>query len=533
MTDSEAPPQISVVVPAYNAAKTLAACLDSLHHQSLSPSLYEIIVVDDGSTDLTSQIAQQRGVCLIQQPRGRTAAARNAGIRAARGSIICFTDADCVPAPDWLEQLTAPFADPQIAGCKGIYATHQKEPTARFVQLEYEDKYDLLRQQEQIDFIDTYCAAYRRDILLANDGFDERFPYLEDQELSFRLAARGYKLIFQPQAKVYHRHAYTVAGYFRKKFVIGFWKAQVVRRFPERGVKDSHTPQVMKVQIGLMALILGLLLALFFSRWATVPLVGSAGIFLLTTLPFMQKARHKDPPIALLSPFFLTLRALGLGIGYGWGLLRPQPTGQTSTISGNAYLAKRTLDLIGGFVGLLLLLLFTPFIALAIKLTSPGPVFFKQERIGQGGKPFILYKFRSMTVDAETELAQLIDLNKLKEPAFKLANDPRITPIGKLLRRWSLDELPQFWNILKGEMSLIGPRPEETRIVALYNDWHRRRLAVKPGLSGPMQVNGRGDLSLDERVKLELEYIENYSIWRDISYLLKTVPAVLRGNGAR
>jgi lipopolysaccharide/colanic/teichoic acid biosynthesis glycosyltransferase len=108
-----------------------------------------------------------------------------------------------------------------------------------------------------------------------------------------------------------------------------------------------------------------------------------------------------------------------------------------------------------------------------------------------------------------------------------------VTPVGRILRRWSLDELPQFWNVLRGEMSLIGPRPEEARIVALYSDWHRRRLSVKPGISGPMQVNGRGDLSMDERVRLELDYIENYSVWRDVAYVLRTIPAVLIGRGAR
>jgi lipopolysaccharide/colanic/teichoic acid biosynthesis glycosyltransferase len=105
--------------------------------------------------------------------------------------------------------------------------------------------------------------------------------------------------------------------------------------------------------------------------------------------------------------------------------------------------------------------------------------------------------------------------------------------VGRFLRRWSLDELPQFWNVLKGEMSLIGPRPEEVQLVERYTDWHRRRLAVKPGMSGPMQINGRGDLALDERVRLEIAYIEQYSLWQDILFILKTLPAVLRGDGAR
>jgi lipopolysaccharide/colanic/teichoic acid biosynthesis glycosyltransferase len=135
--------------------------------------------------------------------------------------------------------------------------------------------------------------------------------------------------------------------------------------------------------------------------------------------------------------------------------------------------------------------------------------------------------------DAEAQLDELLALEELVEPAFKLDDDPRRTRVGRVLRRWSLDELPQFWNVLKGEMSLVGPRPEEVRVVAHYSDWHRRRLAVKPGITGPMQVNGRGDLSLDERVRMEVDYIEHYSLWRDLRLLAQTLPAVVEGKGAR
>ena len=525
----------SIVVPAYNAAGTITACVGALQRQTLNRDRYEIIVVDDGSTDGTGREAAAAGACVIRQERSRPAAARNTGARAARGDIVCFTDADCVATPDWLAHITAPFARPEVVGCKGTYATHQGELVARFVQIEYEDKYDLLRGQRYIDFVDTYSAAYRREVLLANNGFDERFPYLEDQELSFRLATRGYKMVFQPAATVYHRHAPTVVAYFRKKFIIGFWKAQVVRRFPERGVRDSHTPQVMKVQMGLVALALLAAAATAVTPWSSLVVATLLLAFLLTTLPFVRKAWPKDRAVALAAPALLAVRALALGAGYGWGVLRPRPgiSGSQSTIGGSNYLAKRTLDLAGGLTGLFVTALFGPFIALAIKLDSPGPVLFRQERVGQGGRCFTIYKFRSMYLDAEAELEKLLPLDILEEPAFKLADDPRRTRVGRFLRRWSLDELPQFWNVCKGDMSLVGPRPEEARIVAYYNDWHRRRLAIKPGLSGPMQVNGRGDLSLDERVRLELDYIDNYTVWRDIAIIAQTLPAVFRGKGAR
>ncbi len=193
---------------------------------------------------------------------------------------------------------------------------------------------------------------------------------------------------------------------------------------------------------------------------------------------------------------------------------------------------KRLIDVIGALGGLIVSAPLMLLIAIAIKLDSPGPVLFVQMRAWRDGKPFRMYKFRSMVADAEARLNEVIAQNRLPLPVFKIPADPRVTRVGKILRRFSLDELPQFVNVLNGEMSLVGPRPEEMRIVALYSDWHRRRLAVKPGITGPMQTYGRGALTLDERVRLELAYIENYSLWKDFYFLLKTIPAVLGGRGA-
>lgn len=200
--------------------------------------------------------------------------------------------------------------------------------------------------------------------------------------------------------------------------------------------------------------------------------------------------------------------------------------------SGANQFSKRLLDLIGGLLGCLLLFPLYPLIALMIKLDSSGDVLFRQERIGRNGTPFTCYKFRTMVQDAESQLHHLIDIDALPEPVFKLENDPRITSVGRWLRRWSIDELPQFWNVLRGDMSLVGPRPEESRIVEKYNAHQRQRLAVRPGLSGPMQISGRANLSLHERLALELDYIENYTFRTDIQILLQTLPAVVRGDGA-
>ena len=201
-------------------------------------------------------------------------------------------------------------------------------------------------------------------------------------------------------------------------------------------------------------------------------------------------------------------------------------------ITGLNQVMKRGLDVVGSLVGSMVLAPFMALIALLIKLDSPGTIFFVQERAGQYGKPFDMYKFRTMVQNAEDLLEQLIDLEKLEQPAFKLKDDPRVTWIGRWLRRTSLDELPQLFNVLRGEMSLVGPRPEEVRMVRQYSSWQSQRLLVRPGMTGSMQVSGRADLSLEERVRLELTYIENYSILEDVKILVKTLPAVLSGRGS-
>jgi len=205
----------------------------------------------------------------------------------------------------------------------------------------------------------------------------------------------------------------------------------------------------------------------------------------------------------------------------------------TTGIDGPQRAAKRALDIGGAVVGLLLTAVVAPALALLIRLDSPGPVFFRQERIGVGGRPFTMLKFRTMRVGAAEQWPALAAAQGLPESTLKLDDDPRLTPTGRFLRRWSLDELPQFWNVLRGEMSLVGPRPEEPRIVVYYTHWHRRRLAVRPGLTGPMQIGGRADLSLDERTRLDLDYIDDYSLRRDIAILVRTIPVALRGKGAR
>ncbi len=205
---------------------------------------------------------------------------------------------------------------------------------------------------------------------------------------------------------------------------------------------------------------------------------------------------------------------------------------QEIAFSRGALLFKRAMDVIGSVVGLTLGAPLFALIALAIRLDTPGPIFFRQERVGLGGERFFIYKFRSMRAGAEREKEKLQALNEADGPLFKIRNDPRLTRVGAFLRRTSLDELPQLLNVLRGEMSLVGPRPPTPDEVEQYLPWHLQRLAVPPGMTGLWQVSGRSELTFDEMVLLDIYYIEHWSPWLDFAILLRTVPKVILGEGA-
>jgi exopolysaccharide biosynthesis polyprenyl glycosylphosphotransferase len=193
---------------------------------------------------------------------------------------------------------------------------------------------------------------------------------------------------------------------------------------------------------------------------------------------------------------------------------------------------KRVLDVTVSLGGLVLLAPLFLAVAIAVRLDSPGPVFFRQKRVGADEKVFVCYMFRSMQRDAEVRQADFEDLNEVEGPAFKIREDPRVTRVGRFLRRWSVDELPQLVNVLKGEMSLVGPRPLPVRDFLGMEESHKGRLGAVPGMTGYWQTSGRSDLSFEEMVRLDLYYIENWSLSFDLKIILKTLGAVIRREGA-
>ena len=186
-------------------------------------------------------------------------------------------------------------------------------------------------------------------------------------------------------------------------------------------------------------------------------------------------------------------------------------------------ICKRTIDIIGAGLGLILLSPIIAIVACAVKFTSKGPVFFSQKRVGKNGELFEMYKFRSMVVNAEELKENLEDQNEMSGPMFKIKDDPRITKVGKFIRKTSIDELPQLWNILKGDMSLVGPRPSLPKEVEQFDNWMFKRLSVRPGLTCYWQVSGRNNIDFEDWMKLDVKYVEERNFWIDIKLIFKTV----------
>lgn len=313
---------MSVVVAAYNEEKTLGRCLDSLLAQTAPRDSYEIIIVDDGSTDKTRQVAESRGVRVVTQPNRGAGAARNLGAQNARGDILLFIDADSVPDARCIEAMTAAFADPDVAGANGEKKTRQKGLWARLVQIEYDYKYDRLATHPTIDFVDSSTAAYRRDIFLSNGGFDPNLKEAEDVEFSFRLAARGYRMVLIREAITYHTHPESLTHYLKRKFQYARGRAIVYRRYPRKVASDQRTPQTQKLQM-LLALALALvpLAAPVWNGWGW-GIALLALLFIATTLRFARYCWKHSPRVALVVPITFWLSAYASGAGAALGFLK-------------------------------------------------------------------------------------------------------------------------------------------------------------------------------------------------------------------
>ena len=317
--------KVSVIVPAYNARKTISQCIEALLSQKYPRENYEVIVIDDGSADGTDDAVKAYPVKYMYQRNQGPATARNAGVREAQGEILLFTDSDCVPSDNWIAEMIKPFEDKEVVAVKGGYKTRQKSMVARFAQIEFEERFEMLKKTESIDMVDTYSAGYRKEIFLQMGGFDPYFPVAnnEDTELSYRMSKLGYKMVFNPDAIVYHlNHPSSIRRYTKLKFWRGYWRTVVYKRFPEKMIKDTYTPQTLKLQILFLLLFIAAIpFAVVFPKGVYL-LIIMAISFCVISLPFIMLATRKDPIIGVFSPFYLFIRAASLGFGMLWGITR-------------------------------------------------------------------------------------------------------------------------------------------------------------------------------------------------------------------
>jgi cellulose synthase/poly-beta-1,6-N-acetylglucosamine synthase-like glycosyltransferase len=312
---------VSVVIPAHNASKGLIACLDALEWQTLAQERYEIIVVNDGPGDATAEvIADRYGVSFLSQPQRGAAAARNLGAKQAQGEILLFTDDDCIPESNWVETMIAPFADQEVVGVCGVVRTRQTGLLPRFIQLEYDYRYRNIARRRRIDFINTGTAGYRRHIFMKSGSFREDLLGAEDTELSFRLASQGHKMVFAPEAIVYHVHPESILEYARRKCHYSYWRMIVYRRHPRKALADSRTPQTQKIQIGLLFLLVAAAIGSIFCRGLVWLAGGLTLLFLFTSLPFWWWVLRRDLRVGLLTPLFLLVATTSAGAGVIAGL---------------------------------------------------------------------------------------------------------------------------------------------------------------------------------------------------------------------
>ncbi len=768
---------ISVIIPAYNAEQNMENCIRALENQSLSREMYEIIVVNDGSEDSTGDIARSTSAKVIDQQNQGPAVARNEGVKQALGEIIVFTDSDCIADRHFLEEMVTPFSAPTVVGVKGAYRTRQTEIWARFAQVEFMERYSKLSRSESIDFVDSYAAAFRKSVFCRVGGFDAHFPVAnnEDVDLSYKIARLGHPMIFNPKAIVYHTHPNTAKKYLKLKFSRAYWRMLVYRKFPEKIVSDSYTPQSLKVQIITTGLLMLCLLGSLFHPTCLTASLWLAALFLLAIIPFLYHVIKSDPGLTWICPGAIFLRSVVFGTGMLFGmiaqrkrrvlfpflllfsdtiaataaylfsfwlratvfrsvlapfdhtlslymslfpivlsilLLSCQSFGLyreyshhsrvkeftsatraasysvlaiiiisfflkwdysrlfivlywfTAVITVNSsrtfvrrfqdrlrqkglqsslviivgsgpsaqqlykqlleskdagqrivgivddiqpeelhpdwdgipflgsilnletiisehnidevFIAKsdwphqQVLDLVvrcektgAGFkivtdlativtvgailstasdlpvidlkeerhdwgrrtskrlldLGLGSLLAIPVFvlalgIAVLVHLLIQGSIFVEQERVGRNGRLFKMLRFRVVPSSS-------------KDPLL----EQKVSRFGLYLQRTHLDELPQLLNVLRGEMSLVGPRPEVPEIVSTYETWQRKRLEVPPGLTGLWQILGPGDKPLHEHLEYDFYYIKNYNIWMDLSILVQTIPVILAGKG--
>jgi len=516
-------PAVSVVIVNYNGGDLLLECVGKLFERTTLPA--EVFLVDNASRDGSARAVCERfpDVELIENPHNAGfARASNQGIARARAPYVLLLNPDVVIGPravDIVHTFMEAHAAVGICGprvllpsgrldrpCRrsfktpgtylyktlGLSALFPRHRTFGRYYLGYLDE----RQTTEVDAVIGAFLMARRGLIERIGLLDERFfLYCEDEDWCFRARCCGFKVVYLPEATVVH-HKGTCA---RQRTIRSLYEwHRAVSQFHRKNI----APDCGSVVNGLVYAGMG---ATFAARVA------------LASLKKFPRA------LAMLGPRGSARPTHALASGL-----------EICSQSPAERLVKRGLDVLVSAAGLILLSPLMALIALAVKLSSPGPILYRWKVVGEGGRPFTGYKFRSMHPNADELKPALECRNEMKGPVFKMSGDPRITPLGRLLRRYSLDELPQMWSVLKGDMSLVGPRPPLQTEFERFEPWQRAKVCVRPGLTCLWQVRGRSDIrDFSDWVRMDLEYVRRRSLWLDIQILALTIPAVVRAKGAR
>lgn len=313
----------------HNAANSILELLDSLSAQTCAPE--EVLLIDDGSTDTSFKIVSRwlkehpelNGSILRQDQKG-PAEARNLGASVATQELLLFVDSDCAPTATWVETMKRPFLDSEVVGVQGAYLCRQKEWMARFTQLEIEERYCRMAKAASIDFIGTYAAAYLREVFLEQGSFDTRFEMAsgEDADFSFRLSSHGLKMVFEPEAEVYHQHPTTLRCYLHQKYWRAYWRNRIYRKHFSKVWKDTYTPDSLKLQTVLGALLPFSLLGIFFSSLGFLVPACVFALILISSFPFSTWVFKRNAMLGLCSPVVVVLRSVALASGAVHGAMR-------------------------------------------------------------------------------------------------------------------------------------------------------------------------------------------------------------------
>lgn len=620
-------PFVSVIIPVYNGSKYIERCLDALMSSSY-PS-FEIIVVDDCSTDDTVSIAQQKGAKVLQlSKQSGQSTARNYGAIYALADILLFIDSDVMVRKNTIEMVIEDFhSSPDIVA---VFGSYDDEPAEKNFISQYKNMFHHFHHQHSSAEASTFwtgCGAIHKKVFELIGGFDQNLFFIEDIELGYRIRKKGYRILLDKGLQVKHLKHWGFLSMLRTDIfqrAIPWSRLIMETKFIPKDLNLQMSYKISAISVALMILMLPFL---FFGhiKYYNNPVAFTAGLFSLILLVnililnrklyyFYAQRRGLRFVVQIIPLHLLYYLYSSMSFAFCWITYRISILGSlictrwlysdygnrinllenrqmvkgvadgrngsqkaigyenieisqnfngskkitTNTCSENASqknwehgilnigtafaleplfyknvpLWKRAMDIV---CSVSCIIIFSPImiaVACVIKLTSKGPVLFKQQRSGLGGRPFTFYKFRSMVFGAEHKKKELMKYNFRTGPVFKMKDDPRITLVGRFIRKWSIDELPQLFNVLRGDMSTIGPRPPTIDEVPQYDRWHNRRLDIKPGITCLWQAYARQNKCFDNWVRMDIEYARKYSLLLDMKILLKTIHTVLSCKGA-